>query len=59
MSRAEYEHFLAARLGAQLVRFEQWSDAAGDYEKLIQQRRAAIAADLNAFVGIRKELTDG
>jgi hypothetical protein len=42
----------SARLEAQRVRFDAWGDGANDFEKFIQQRRAAIAADLNSFVGV-------
>jgi hypothetical protein len=47
-------NYPVARLEAQLVRFEEWGDGADDFEKFIQQRRAAIAADLNVFVGVAK-----
>lgn len=49
----------AARLEAQLVRFDQWGDSAHDFEEFIQQRRTAIAAALNVFVGIKNAPTDG
>lgn len=49
----------ASRLEAQLVRFDEWGDRADDFEKFIQQRRAAIAADLNVYVGINKGASDG
>lgn len=47
--RASYP---SSRLEAQLVRFDDWGDGADDFEKFIQQRRAAIVADLNSFVGV-------
>lgn len=53
------QNYPAVRLEAQLVQFEEWGDAADDFEKFIHQRRAAIAAALNIFVGIMKEPTDG
>jgi len=52
-------NYPTARLGAQLVRFEDWGDHPDDFEKFIQQRRAAIAADLNTFVGLQNEPADG
>lgn len=53
------KNYPAARLEAQLVRFEDWGDGAEDFEKFVQQRRAAIAADLNDFVGIEKGPASG
>jgi len=58
MSIAKCDNSRAARLDAQL-RLEEWGDAAGDCEKLNQQRRVAIATDLDPFVGVKKKLTDG
>lgn len=52
-------NYPASRLEAQLVRFDEWGDRAEDFEKFVQWRRAAIAADLNTFVGIDKGSTDG
>jgi hypothetical protein len=49
----------APRLQTQLVEFDAWGDKATHFETFIQQRRAAIAARLNAFVGITKEPADG
>lgn len=42
----------AGRLEAQLVRFDEWGDGAGDFEEFVRQRRAAIVTALNAFVGL-------
>lgn len=53
------KNYPAARLEAQLVRFEEWGDGADDFEEFVQQRRVAIAEGLNAFVGIKKEPTGG
>lgn len=47
------------RLEAQLVRFDEWGDDAEDFEKFVQHRRAAIAADLNGYVGLTKGPSDG
>lgn len=49
----------ASRLEAQLVRFDEWGDGAEDFEKFVQQRRAAIAAELNVYVGVDKGPSDG
>lgn len=49
----------ASRLEAQLVRFDEWGHGAADFEQFVQQRRAAIAADLNVYVGINKGPSDG
>ncbi len=51
--------FPASRFVAQLVNFEEWGDGAADFEKFIKLRRAAIAASLNAFVGIGNGRTGG
>ena len=53
------KNYQAARLEAQLVRFDAWGDGADNFETFIQKRRAAIAAELNAFVGIKSEAADG
>jgi hypothetical protein len=52
-------NYPAARLEAQLVRFEQWGDGASDFEEFLRRRREAIAQDLNTFVGLKpKENSD-
>lgn len=45
-------NYPVSRLEDQLIRFDKWGDGAEDFEKFVQQRRAAIAADLNVYVGI-------
>lgn len=44
-------NFPAGRLEAQLVRFDEWGDSPTAFDEFIRQRRMAVAAALNAFVG--------
>lgn len=50
--RANYP---AKRLEAQLVRFDEWGDGPADFEEFVRRRRAVIAAELNAFVGLPRD----
>jgi hypothetical protein len=50
--------YSVSRLEAQLVRFDEWGDTADDFERFVEQRRAAIAADLNRFVGVDRRVSD-
>jgi len=52
-------NYPVSHLEAQLVRFDEWGDGADDFEKFVQHRRAAIAADLNVYVGLTKGPSDG
>lgn len=52
-------NYPAARLEAQLVRFEDWGDDASDFEDFLRRRREAVALDLNKFVGLEpKSVSD-
>ena len=57
MSKAECQ--VSALREAQIVRFEEWSDGLEGFDRFVELRRSAIAADLSAFVCIKKDWADG